>query len=215
MTDNINYKHIVNFLNDTLPKGEGILGELEEYALLHSTPIIQKEVRCLLNSILEYKKCNRILEIGAAIGYSAIFFAMHLPPQGELITLEKDDDYISRAKLNFEKSGLSHKITMIEGDAEESVKNLSGKFDLVFIDANKSKYKYYFDTLLPLVNKGGMIICDNILYKGMVSDGEYLSRKQATIVNALREFLPYIANHKGVATSIIPIGDGLTISVKK
>ena len=215
MTDNINYKHIVNFLNDTLPKGEGILGELEEYALLHSTPIIQKEVRGLLNSILEYKKCNRILEIGSAIGYSAIFFAMHLPPQGELITLEKDEDYISRAKLNFEKSGLSHKITMIEGDAEESVKNLSGKFDLVFIDANKSKYKQYFDTLLPLVNKGGMIICDNILYKGMVSDGEYLSRKQATIVNALREFLPYIANHKGVATSIIPIGDGLTISVKK
>lgn len=215
MTDNINYKHIVNYLNDTLPDGEGILGELEKYAFNHCTPIIQKEVRCFIDTLLECHKPKRILEIGTAIGYSGIFFAQHLPDDGQIITLERDSDYIARAKDNFERSELSDKITLIEGEAEESVKNLEGEFDLIFIDANKSKYRYYFDNLFPKLKVGGLIICDNILYKGMISNGEYLSKKQQTIVNALREFLPFLANHPKLATSIIPIGDGVTVSVKK
>lgn len=215
MTDNINQNHIVDYLNEILPDGTGILGELEKYAFEHCTPIIQKEVRCLLDSLLESAKPKRILEIGTAIGYSCIFFAQHLPEDGSIITLERDEDYIKRAKSNIERSGLKDKITIVEGNAEESVKKLEGEFDLVFIDANKSKYKYYFDILLPMVKKGGMIICDNILYKGYISSGEYLSAKQRTIVNALKEFLPYISNHPNLATSVIPIGDGVTISVKK
>lgn len=215
MTDNINYKHIVDYLNDTLPDGEGILGELEKYAFEHCTPIIQKEVRCFIDTLLECHKPERILEIGTAIGYSAIFFAQHLPPDGKITTLERDSDYIVRAKANFERSGLSEKICLIEGEAEETVKNLEGEFDLIFIDANKSKYRYYFDELFPKLRTGGLLICDNILYKGMVSNGEYLSSKQQTIVKALRDFLPFLATHPMLATSIIPIGDGVTVSVKK
>lgn len=215
MTDNINHNHIVDYLNEILPGGKGILGELEKYAFEHCTPIIQKEVRCFIDALVESAKPTRILEIGTAIGYSAIFFAQRLPKNGEIITLERDNDYISRARENFIRSGVGHKITLIEGDAEESVKNITGKFDFIFIDANKSKYKYYFDELLPHLNEGGMIVCDNILYKGYITSGEYLSAKQRTIVNALREFLPYISNHPDVVTSVIPIGDGVTVSVKK
>lgn len=215
MTDNINYKHIVDYLNDTLPDGEGLLGELEKYAFEHCTPIIQKEVRCFIDTLLECNKPKNILEIGTAIGYSTIFFAQHLPDDGKITTLERDKDYIVRAKSNFERSGLSHKICLIEGEAEDSVKNLDGEFDFVFIDANKSKYRYYFDILFPMVKVGGLIVCDNILYKGMISNGEYLSKKQQTIVNALRDFLPFLANNPKLATSIIPIGDGVTVSVKK
>ena len=215
MTDNINYKHIVDFLDKTLPAGDGILGELEQYAVEHCTPIIQKEVRCFIDTLLECQKPHRILEIGTAIGYSGIFFAQHLPENGELITLERDTDYAERAKANFSRSGVGNKITLIVGEAEESVTKLTGEFDLIFIDANKSKYRYYFDELFPKLRVGGMIICDNILYKGYVTSGEYLSAKQRTIVNALKDFLPFLANHPKLATSIIPIGDGVTVSVKK
>ena len=214
MTDNINYEHIVNYLNETLPKSDGLLGELEEYAEKHLTPIIQKEVRCLLECLLAYKTPERILEVGTAIGYSAIFFAMHTTKSGQVITLEKDPDYIERAKSNIEKSEVAHKIKIIEGDAVDTIMNIEGEFDIVFLDANKSKYRHYFDVIFPKIKPGGLLICDNILYKGMVSNDELLPRKHNTIVRALRDFLPFIANHPQLSTSIIPIGDGVTISVK-
>ncbi len=215
MTDNINYEHIVNYLNNTLPKSKGLLGELEDYAENHITPIIQKEVRCLLDSILTYKKPKRILEVGTAIGYSAIFFAMHTDDDGEVITLEKDPDYIERAKSNIAKSDVSHKIKIVEGDAVDTIMSVDGELDMVFLDANKSKYRHYFDAVFPKLKDGGLLICDNILYKGMVSNDELLPRKHYTIVRALRDFLPFLVNHPQLSTSIIPIGDGVTISVKR
>jgi predicted O-methyltransferase YrrM len=215
MTDNINYEHIVEYLNQTLPKSDGLLGELEDYAQQHLTPIIQKEVRCLLDCILTYKKPETILEVGTAIGYSAIFFAEHVGENGKVITLEKDPDYIERAKSNIAKSHVSDKITLIEGDAVETIMNIEGSFDVVFLDANKSKYRHYFDVIFPKIKDGGLLICDNILYKGMVSNDELLPRKHNTIVRALRDFLPFLSNHPMLTTSIIPIGDGVTISVKK
>ncbi len=215
MTDNINYNHIVEYLNNTLPGSDGLLGELEDYAQKHITPIIQKEVRCLLDSILTYKKPRRILEVGTAIGYSAIFFAKHTGEGGEVITLERDPDYIERAKANIARSDVADKITIVEGDAVETIMNIEGEFDLVFLDANKSKYRHYFDVMFPKLKVGGLLICDNILYKGMVSCDELLPRKHYTIVRALRQFLPFLANHPKLSTSIIPIGDGVAISVKK
>ena len=216
MTDNINYEHIVEYLNNTLLDGNGILGELEQYAYNHCTPIIQKEVRSLLATILSYKRPKKILEVGTAIGYSSIFFATNIDPDGHIYTLEKDPDYIKRAKENISKSGLSHKITIVEGEAEDTIKYINDEFDIVFLDANKSKYRYYFDIIFPRVKNGGMIICDNILYKGMVSNDELIpGRKHNAIVQALREFLPYLVNHPKLETCIIPIGDGVTLSVKK
>ena len=214
MTDNINYPHIVEYLNKTLPKSEGILKELEEYAKEFTVPIIQKEVQCFLGMLLKYKAPKNILELGTAIGYSSIFFSDYIIPGGKITTLEREDDYYAIALENIKKAGKEDVISVIKGDAFETVKTLTGTYDMIFMDANKSMYRYYTDTLLPMLNKGGIIICDNILYKGMVSCDDLAPRKQNTIILNLREFLDYISHHPGLETSIIPIGDGVSVSVK-
>ena len=214
MTDNINYPHIVEYLNKTLAESQGILKELEDYAKGFTVPIIQKEVRCFLGTLLKYKAPKNILELGTAIGYSSIFFSGYIQSGGKITTLEREDDYYAIATENIKKAGKEGIISVIKGDAFETVKNLTDTYDMIFMDANKSMYKYYTDTLLPRLNKGGIIVCDNILYKGMVSSDELAPRKQNTIILNLREFLDYISHHPGLETSIIPIGDGVSVSVK-
>lgn len=214
MTDNINYPHIVEYLNKTLPASSGILKELEDYALEYTVPIIQKEVRSFLGMLLKYKAPKNILELGTAIGYSSIFFSHYILPGGHITTLEREDDYYNIALSNIKRAGKEDVIDVIHGDAFETVKSLNGTYDMIFMDANKSMYRYYLDTLLPRLNTGGIIVCDNILYKGMVSCDELAPRKQNTIILNLRDFLSYISHHPQLETSIIPIGDGVSVSVK-
>lgn len=214
MTDNINYPHIVEYLNKTLRSSEGILKELEIYAEENTVPIIQKEVRSFLATLLRYKTPSSVVELGTAIGYSSILFATLISDNGKIITLEREKDYYDIAIANIKRSGMEDKIEVILGDAFDTVKNLSGEYDMIFMDANKSMYRYYFDTLFPHLKKGGIVVCDNILYKGMVSCDELAPRKQNTIISNIRDFLDYICNHPGLETSIIPIGDGVSVSVK-
>ncbi len=214
MTDNINYPHIVEYLNKTLSESEGFLKELEVYAKENTVPIIQKEVRAFLGMLLKYKAPKNILELGTAIGYSSIFFSDYILPGGKIITLEREDDYYNLAMSNIKKAGKENVITVIKGDAFETVKKIDGTFDMIFMDANKSMYRYYLDTLLPRLSPGGIVICDNILYKGMVSCDDLAPRKQNTIIQNLRDFLSYISHHPQLETSIVPIGDGVSLSVK-
>ena len=214
MTDNINYPHIVEYLNKTLPESKGFLKELEDYAKENTVPIIQKEVRSFLGTRLKYKAPKNILELGTAIGYSSIFFSDYILPGGKITTLEREDDYYTLATANIKKAGREDVISVIKGDAFETVKALDGTYDMIFMDANKSMYRYYLDTLMPHLNTGGIVVCDNILYKGMVSCDELAPRKQNTIILNLREFLDYISHHPQLETSIIPIGDGVSVSVK-
>ncbi len=214
MTDNINYNHIVDYLSKTLPDTTGILKEMEDYAHENNVPIIQKEVRCFLGTLLKIVSPENIVELGTAIGYSSLFFSDYVKNEGKIITFEREKDYYDIAISNIRKAGKENKIKVIFGDAFENVKKLDGKYDVIFMDANKSMYRYYFDTLFPLVNVGGLIICDNILYKGMISNDELAPRKQNTIITNIREFLSYISTHKKLETSIIPIGDGVSVSVK-
>lgn len=215
MTDNINYKYIVDYIVNTIPQSTGFLKEMEEYADERFIPIIQREVKGFLAALLEYKRPKRILEVGTAIGYSSIFFSGYLDDGGEIITLEKDKKYADIARENIKKAGKDEIIRVIEGSAENTIKTVDGKLDMVFLDANKSQYRYYFDVIYPNLNPGGIIICDNILYKGMTANDELLPRKHYAIVNNIREFLDFLCNHSGLTTSIIPIGDGMTLSVKK
>ncbi len=214
MTDNINYPHIVDYLNKTLPESSGILKEMEDYAAEFNVPIIQKEVRSFLGMLLKYKPAKNILEIGTAIGYSSIFFSGYIKDGGKIITLERENDYYEIASSNIKKAGKEDVIKIIFGDAFETVKTLSGTYDIIFLDANKSMYKYYFDVLFPMLKSGGILICDNILYKGMVSNDDLAPRKQNTIISNIRDFLDFISNHPQLETSIIPIGDGVSVSVK-
>ncbi len=214
MTDNINYPHIVEYLNNTLRPSEGILRELEIYAKENTVPIIQKEVQSFLSMLMKYKTPTSVVELGTAIGYSSILFASLIPEDGKIISLEREKDYYDIAISNIKKAGMEHKIKLILGDAFDTVKTLNGSYDMIFMDANKSMYRYYFDTLFPYLKKGGILVCDNILYKGMVSCDELAPRKQNTIISNIREFLDYICNHSELETSIIPIGDGVSVSVK-
>ena len=134
--------------------------------------------------------------------------------ESNYLTFEREKDYYTLAKENIKKSGKENMIEIVFGDAYENVKKLNGKYDVIFMDANKSMYRYYFDTLFPLLNKGGVIICDNILYKGMISNDDLAPRKQNTIITNIREFLTFISNDPRLETSIIPIGDGVSVSVK-
>ena len=215
MTDNINYSYIVDYIVNTVEPSTGFLKELEEYADERFIPIIQREVKAFLASLLDFKRPKRILEVGSAIGYSSIFFSEHLKKGGEIITLEKDEKYASIARDNIKKAGKEDIIHLIEGPAEETITTVEGSFDMLFLDANKSQYQHYFDVIYPKLTDGGIIICDNILYKGMTANDELLPRKHYAIVGHIREFLDFLCKHKGLTTSIIPIGDGMSISVKK
>ncbi len=215
MTDNINYNYIVDYIVDTIKPSTGFLKELEIYADERFIPIIQREVKGFLSAILEYKRPKRILEVGAAIGYSSIFFSDYLLDGGEIVTLEKDEKYAKIARENIKKAGKENVIRLIEGSAEETIQSVDGPIDMLFLDANKSQYRYYFDIVYPKLSEGGIIICDNILYKGMTANDELLPRKHYAIVKNIREFLDFLCKHEGLTTSIIPIGDGMTLSVKK
>lgn len=214
MTDNINYNHIVEYLVKTLPDSCGFLRELELYAKENNVPIIQKEVRCFLGMLMKYKAPANVLELGTAIGYSSLFFSDYIALNGHITTFEREEEYYRIAADNIKKAGKEDKISIIFGDAAENVKNVSGSFDFIFMDANKSMYRYYFDTLFPHIKPGGIVVCDNILYKGMVSNDDLAPRKQNTIITGLRDFLDYISHNPKVETSIIPIGDGVSVSVK-
>lgn len=214
MTDNINYPHIVEYLGKTLPESTGILKELEDYANEFTVPIIQKEVRSFLGMLLKYKAPKNILELGTAIGYSSIFFSNYISDGGKITTLERERDYYDIACSNIKRAEKEGVIDIVFGDAFETVKTLDGTYDMIFMDANKSMYRYYFDTLFPRLSRGGIIVCDNILYKGMVSCDDLAPRKQNTIISNIREFLDYISHHPKLETSIIPIGDGVSVSVK-
>lgn len=210
----INYPYIVDYIQNTVGNSQGILNELERYADLNKVPIIEKEMRALLETYLEITKPFRVVEIGTAIGYSAILFAQYLKNGGEVITLEKDEKMCALAVENINKAHCADKIKIICGDALETVYNIDKPIDFIFLDANKSHYGEYFDALFPHLNVGGMIICDNILYKGMVASDDLLPRKHYTIVRALRKFLPFLCENKSLKTSIIPISDGVSVSVR-
>lgn len=154
MTDNINYTHIVEYLNSTLADTSGYLYDMEQYAKKENVPIIQKEVRCLLGVLLRYREIKNIVELGTAIGYSSLFFSDYLPDDGKIITFEKDENYYAEAVKNIKKAGKDKIIDVIYGDAYENIKKLDGSYDMIFMDANKSMYRYYLDTIFPYLKIG-------------------------------------------------------------
>lgn len=213
--EKINQDYITKYLSEVLPESKGILKELEKYAEENAVPVIYPEVKYLLDVLCKMTKPKRILEIGTAIGYSAIVMSKALCDNVYITTVEVDPDMAKQARQNFEKSG-NDNIRIIEDDGITVLDSLSSKFDLIFIDAAKGYYNEFLERCLTLINDGGVIICDNVLYKGMTATDELLLRhRQKTIVVRMREFLDKICNHKNLTTSIIPIGDGVSVSYYK
>lgn len=213
--DAIVYPYITSYLRDEIPQRSGILKELEEYAAENSVPIVQPETAKLLEVLTCMKRPERVLEVGCAIGYSAILMSQYLAENGSISTVEWDGDMTEIARANISRAGLSDKITVINNDAKEVLPRLTGEYDIIFLDGPKAHYIYMLNDCIRLLKKGGILVADNILYKGMIADSEHLIRRKITIVKRLKRFISAQMQRGELETVILPLGDGVTVAVKK
>lgn len=211
----INLDYIQEYIRSVLPKSSEILKTIEDYAKKNNVPIIHPEVAQFIRVIIQIQNPKRILEIGTAIGYSAIVMAEASKRDCEIITIERRADMVKLAKENFERVNLSNRIKILHGEAQEILPSIKDKFDLIFLDAAKGKYMEFLPYCIENLNSRGVIISDNVLFKGMVANDELVIRRKKTIVRRMREYLKYICNTRNLETSIIPIGDGIALTIKK
>lgn len=187
------------------------LQKIKEKALEEHIPIIMDDTLEVVDKILKETKPKKILEIGTAVGYSAMCFSEYLQEDGIIDTIERDKERIAEAKVNIEKVGAAEKINILEGDAVEILPTLTGKYDMIFIDAAKGKYPFFLKEALRMLEKNGVILADNILYKGYVMS-DYNKHKQRTAVRNLREYIHEVTEDPNLETEILEVGDGLAIS---
>lgn len=212
---------IITAYIETLYKSENPeLQALREFAEEKRVPIILKDTEGLLLNLMRLKRPEKILEIGAAVGYSACRFADEC--KCKVVTIESDKEAFDTARSNIKNLGFEDTVSIVHGDAREVLKELYNeysakeisKFDVVFIDAAKSHYKEFWDLSVPLCNDNAMIICDNVLMKGMTASDQYDPKKKyKTSIRKMREFISYINNLDYADTCIIPVGDGISLSV--
>jgi predicted O-methyltransferase YrrM len=213
--NNITNQKVSDFIDQLYKPFSKELGQLRDESELRKIPVITKDSEMLLESLIRISKANNILEIGTAIGYSAIFFAS-CDENIKVTSIEIRELSVEQARVNVEKYNLSNRITLISGDAADILQDLATKFDIVFIDAAKGQYKQFFDLCLKNTHKGSIIISDNILYKGITASEDFLTgRRNKTIMRRMREYIEYITNLEYAHTSILPVGDGIGITIIK
>ncbi len=187
---------------------------IKERAIQNHIPIIMDDTLEVIVKILTKIKPKKLLEIGTAVGYSAMCFSEYLQEGGSIDTIERDEERIEEAKQNFVKVGVQDKINLYEGDAVDILPTLDKKYDVVFIDAAKGKYPFFLEQALRMLENNGVIIADNVLYKGYVMS-DYNKHKQRTAVRNLREYIARVNEDSNLDTQILEVGDGLAISYKK
>lgn len=210
-------ERIVSYINSLEKENSPVLEEIEKEARKDGVPIIRKEMESFLRVMLSIKKPMRILELGTAVGYSAILMSECINEKGQIITIENYDKRIPIAKENIKKAGRENVIKLLEGDAMEIMPTLErDQFDFVFMDAAKAQYIHFLPEVLRLMKKDGVLITDNVLQEGDLIQSKYVVRRRdRTIHKRMREYLEVVKNHPQLETSIVPIGDGITMSVKK
>lgn len=184
---------------------------IKQKALEEHIPIIMDDTLEVVDEILTKLKPMKILEIGTAVGYSAMCFSEYLVDGGKIDTIERDEKRIAEAKENIKRVGVEEKINIYEGDAVEILPTLNDKYDMIFIDAAKGKYPFFLKEALRMLNENGVILADNILYKGYVMS-DYNKHKQRTAVRNLREYIAEVTNNPNLETKILEVGDGLAIT---
>lgn len=201
----------------SLDSGNGPLCDrIEEEAVRDRVPIIRKETAALLKTLVAMKRPERILEVGTAVGYSALLMCRVMPKDCRITTIEKYEKRIPIARANFKAAGEEERITLLPGDAEEILRELKETYDLIFMDAAKGQYLHWLPMILSLLSPGGVLISDNVLQDGDIIESRYaVERRNRTIHGRMREYLYELTHHKDLVTSVVPIGDGITISVKK
>ena len=191
------------------------LNQIEQFALKTNVPVIRPQTQSFLKLLLAVKQPKEILEVGTAIGFSALLMSEDGPSDCRVTTIEKYEKRILIAKENFKKAGREDKIRLVEGDALEALKDLEGPYDFIFMDAAKGQYIHFLPDILRLMPIGGLLVSDNILQDGDILESRYaVTRRDRTIHGRMREYLYTIKHHDQLRTDILPIGDGITVSVR-
>ena len=208
-------ERIVSYIHSLEKTNTPLLEEMERFAKETNVPIIRKEMEGFLRTMVEIKQPKRILELGCAIGYSAILMSEYMPKDCKITTIENYDKRIPIATEYINRSVRKADINLIFGDALEEVPKLEKGFDFVFMDAAKAQYINFLPPVLEGMNKGGILIADNVLQEGDLVESKFtVTRRNRTIHKRIREFLYEVKNNEQLTTSVIPIGDGITLSVK-
>ena len=212
----ITNERVVSFINSFGASDSRICMEIEKEARENLVPIIRKEMASFLKAILRSFRPENILEVGTAVGYSAILMSENISDTAHVTTIENYDKRIPIARNNFKRAGREEKITLIEGDSVQVLKNLSGPYDFIFMDAAKAQYIVMLPDVKRLLKSGGILITDNVLQEGEIVQSRYgITRRNRTIYDRMREYLYALTHDDELTTSIIPIGDGATFTVKK
>ena len=206
----------VTYINSLNTGNTPFLEELEKNAKADYVPIIRREMQSLLKLLLAMKRPVRILEVGTAVGFSALLMAEYNPANCEITTIENYEKRIPIARDNFVKAGKDQMIKLLEGDAAEVLKTLHGPYDFIFMDAAKGQYIHFFDDILRLLAEGGILVSDNVLQDGDIIESHYaVTRRNRTIHKRMREYLYELTHNENLTTAVLPVGDGVTVSVKK
>lgn len=209
-------ERIVDYIHSLEMRNSEILEIIEQEALKERVPIIRKEMQSFLKVLLLLKRPERILEVGAAVGFSAILMSEYTQNECKIDTIENYDKRIQKARENIRRAGKEDRIRLLQGDAMEILKGLDESYDVVFVDAAKAQYIFYFPEVMRLLKKGGLLISDNVLQNGEIMESRFaVERRDRTIHSRMREYLYLLKHDKRLETAIIPIGDGASVSIKK
>ena len=201
---------------DSFDKGNTpFLDEIEKNAKETQVPVIRKSMQSLLKFLLQFSKPKSILEVGTAVGFSALLMSEYAPEDCLITTIEKYEKRIPIARENFRRAGKEDRITLLEGDAAELLKGMEGAYDLIFMDAAKGQYIHFLPDVLRLLSPGGILISDNVLQDGHVIESRFaVARRNRTIHARMREYLYELKHNPALETVVLPVGDGVTLSVK-
>lgn len=209
-------ERMVTFIHSLETENSEILETIEQEALDTFVPIIRKEMQSFFKVLLSIQKPLKILEVGTAVGFSAILMSEYVPEECRITTIEKYEKRIPIARENFKRAGKEKQITLLEGDALEILKGLDESFDFIFMDAAKGQYIYYMPEVIRLLKKGGILVSDNVLQDGDIIESRFaVERRNRTIHSRMREYLYELKHDDRLLTSIIPLGDGVAVSVRQ
>ncbi|ABG87179.1 O-methyltransferase [Clostridium perfringens] len=211
----VTFEYMEKYLRDLIPDRNDELKELEDFAKENKVPIIQKEGAKFLEFMVSMNKPKKILELGTAIGYSSILMNKACGGECHITTIERDDNMINYAKENIKKFGLEEKINILQGDCLEVLESLQDEFDMIFMDAGKGHYNHFLPECLRLLKKDGIIIADNVLFRGMVASDDLVKRRKITIVKRMRKYLDMVSKDENLITTVIPMGDGIALTKRR
>jgi len=209
-------ERLVTYINSLDTGNTAMLDQIEREATADYVPIIRKEMQSFLKFLLAMKKPARILEVGTAVGFSAILMAEYDPVPCQITTIENYEKRIPIARENFKRAGKEAQIALLEGDAAEVLKTLEGPYDFIFMDAAKGQYIHFLPEILRLLAKDGVLVSDNVLQDGDVIESRFaVTRRNRTIYKRMREYLYTLTHSEELVTAVLPVGDGITLSTRR